>query len=561
MALSAAAIATAADPGVAGPPTARQVWADESTNLLGLPSRDGRLLSYVDPATGDLGIYDLNSGEKRLLTGNPPDAPTFAYFSVISPDNKRVAYAWFNERKFYELWITDIDGGEPRLLYSNPESGFVQPCDFSPDGSQILTLFFRKDNVSQIALVSAADGSVTTLKTLSWFYPKKMSFSPDGRYILYDSILSQRETPRDILLLRSDGSSETKLIENEANDIFPVWTPDGKAIVFASNRSGDMDLWVQGVEDGAAVGEPRRIARSLGRALPMGVTNDGRYFYGLRTGRSDVFVASLDGGAPAVAGLRTAGRNTAPAWAPDGKRLAYLTHLGTENYGRESRGIVIWLPETRQETVITPQLAYVSRLQWSPDGQKLLASGSDGKGRSGVYQVDPDSGATRPLVRTPGGAPGGFPGVWSHDGAAVLYVDPETSAIQRYSLADRKQIEVRPPPAHGKVDALALSHDGAWLAFVADGAIRIRNLASGVERELAREQAVRSLAWAPDGMSLFVGAPNEIAKVDLDGEVRPLGFAAKHDGDVRFDPSGRRVAYSLDGQRAEVWVLEGWFRP
>ncbi len=559
LAFCAAALVAAADSAEPSKAVARQVWADESTNLLGLPSADGRLLSYVDPATGDLAIYDLADGAKKRLTDNPPGAETFAYFSVISPDNRRVAYAWFNEQGFYELWVSDIDGGAKRRLYSNPEAGFVQPCDWSPDGSSILTLFFRKDNVSQIALVSAEDGSVKTLKTLSWFYPKKMSFSPDGRYILYDSILSRRETPRDILLLRADGSSESTLVEHQANDIFPVWTPDGKSVVFASDRSGDMDLWLLGVEDGMPVGEPRRIARSVGRALPMAVARDGRYFYGLRTGRSDVFTVELDGsGKPAPAGVRTVGRNTAPAWAPDGRRLAYLTHLGTENYGRESRGIAVWVPDTRQETVLRPQLAYISRLEWSPAGDQLLAAGSDGAGRSGLFAVDPDSGAVRPLVRVPGGSPGGFSGTWGADGKWILYVDPETSAVRRFTLEDRQDVEIRPAPTAAAVEHLALAPDGAKLAFASDGAVWLRELSSGAERRLTSQHDIRGLAWAADGKHLLMSAPNKLWRVDSAGAREPVAAAAKHEGDATIDRSGRRIAYSVNDQRAEVWALENW---
>ena len=560
LALACAALAAAAEDSATPQASARRVWADESTNLLGLPSADGSLLSYVDPATGDLAVYELRNGSKRRLTDNPPGAKTFAYFSVISPDKRRVAYAWFNEQGFYELWVADVEGGSPRRLYRNPEAGFVQPCDWSPDGTSILTLFFRKDNVSQIALVSADDGSVTTLKTLSWFYPKKMSFSPDGRYILYDSILSRRETPRDILLLRADGSEETTLIEHEANDIFPVWTPDGKAVAFASDRAGDMDLWLQDVEDGVAVGEPRRIARSLGRALPMGVTRDGRYYFGLRTGRSDVMITGLDAGdEPERVGLRTAGRNTAPAWSPDGRRLAYLTQLGTENYGRESRGVAVWVPETQQETVLRPRLAYISRLEWSPDGSALLASGSDGLGRSGLYSVNPDTGAVSPFVRIPGGAPGGFAGTWTPDGKAVFYVEPESSAIRRFTIEDRLDEEIR-PEKKGAPNRLAVSPDGRSLAFTVGDAVWVRDLESGGERRLTSQQDLRGIGWTADGKALHLSAPAKLWRIDLEGVRRPVAPAMKHEGDVVFDPGGRRVAYSVNDQRAEVWALENWMQ-
>ncbi|MCP5109516.1 MAG: hypothetical protein GY953_01635, partial [bacterium] len=316
----------------------------------------------------------------------------------MSPDSGQVAYAWFNDEKFYDLRVANVEGGESRTLYRNPETGFVQPCAWSPDGQQILTLFFRKDNVSQIALVSAKDGTTRVLKTLSWFYPKKMSFSPDGKYIVYDSILSRDKEARDIFALHVDGSREFKLVEHEANDIFPLWSPDGKALIFASDRLGTMDVWAVPVVDGKPGGEPRLVKKSPGRLLPMGITRDGAYYFGLRTGEANVYVGKMKGERggldrePVMAGRKILGGNVSPDWSHDGRQLAYLSRLGTENYGQESRAITIWTPKTGEEKVLVPQLAYIDRIRWSRDGKSLLASGSDGKGRGGLFAVDTGNG-------------------------------------------------------------------------------------------------------------------------------------------------------------------------
>ena len=142
----------------AAPAEPRLVWSAANTNLLGGPSPDGRFLSFVDSATGDLALLEIATGKPRRLTNNTPGSGQFAYFSSISPDGKRIAYAWFNEEKFYDLRVLEIDGGgEPVTLFRNEEAGFVQPCAWSPDGKQILTLLFRKDNISQIALVESAE--------------------------------------------------------------------------------------------------------------------------------------------------------------------------------------------------------------------------------------------------------------------------------------------------------------------------------------------------------------------------------------------------------------------
>lgn len=285
------------------PPRARLVWADEGSNALGAPSPDGRYLSFVD-AAGNLAIRDLATGTSRALTrtAGGPLPGQFAYFSVFSRDSCQIAYAWFNADGFYDLRIVDLDGSEPRTLYSNPEAGFVQPTAFSPEGDRILTLLFRRDNVSQIALISTSDGTVRVLRSLDWFYPKKIDLSPDGRFVVYDAIPAGGPPARDIHILAADGSSDGALTDSPANDLFPLWTPDGKAVVFGSDRGGSMDAWMVRVENGTAVGEPMLAKRGLGRVLPMSFTSDGRLFYGLRSGRTDVYVGQFDASSGDLAG-------------------------------------------------------------------------------------------------------------------------------------------------------------------------------------------------------------------------------------------------------------------
>jgi Tol biopolymer transport system component len=405
----------------------RKVWGDPGTNILGAPSPDGRYLSYVDASTGDLALLDLAKGEKRRLTRNASGGKgEFAYFSIISPDNRRIAYAWFNDQKFYDLRIVGLDGSIPRTLYRNEEAGFVQPCAWSPDGKEILTLFFRKDNISQIALVSTSDGAVRVVKSLNWVYPKKMDFSPDGRFIVYDSFGRNGSPQRDIYVWWADGSREIPLIEHPADDLFPVWAPNG--ILFASDRAGTMDLWLIPVSEGRALGSPKLARRDMGRFLPMGITRSGAYYYGLRSGRTEVYVAEWDPvagkltGKAQLASPRFQGGNGSPEWSPDGKYLAYFSRRGSENYGQESRIIVVRSLVTGQERELSPKLAHLESLRWSPDGRFFLVSGSDRRSRGGVYRIDGQTGEATPIVQDDDATFRGLEGEWRGDGKAIFYV-------------------------------------------------------------------------------------------------------------------------------------------
>ena len=210
-----------------------------AADVNGTISPDGRHLSFLDWQSGDLMLRDLRAGTDRRLTGTGkwPASNEYAEKSAISKDGGKIAYAWFNEAGFYDLRVVPTAGGEPRPLYRNEEAGFVQPTSWTPDGKHILTLFFRKDNISQIALVDAESGTVRVLKSLNWVYPKRMEISPDGRWIVYDSFPGDKPAPRDIYLLALDGSRETKLVDSPGEDLFPAWSPRGDEVVFPSLRA------------------------------------------------------------------------------------------------------------------------------------------------------------------------------------------------------------------------------------------------------------------------------------------------------------------------------------
>src|SRR5882672_5975734 len=458
--LAATGWALLAESGVLVP---KLVWSGPEVTLLGGVSRDGRFLSYVDPSSRNLAIHDIASGKNRILTHAPAASGEFGYFSSISPDSRRVAYAWFNKQGFYDLRVIDMDGSHEQILFSNEEAGFVQPCAWSPDSKFILTLLFRADNISQITLVPSEGGPPKVLRSLNWVYPKRMDISPDGRFIVYDTIAG--EADRSIYLLSADGARERPLVNSPGNHLFPLWAPDGKRIVYASDRSGTMDAWELEMENGEPRGEPRLLRRDLGRFLPMNITASGGLYYGLRTGSTDVFVTTL--AAPVReakrATLRFPGRNTAPAWSLDGTTLAYLSRRGSENFGQESRTIVIRQLDSEDERELPVKLAHMERVRWSPDGKTLLASGSDNKGRGGLFLVDVDSGAVKPLAVEPGASFRGFDAAWSKDGKSVYYLHPSGEVRKRETSGESTLYR------GAGLGHIATSPDGRWIAVGAGG--------------------------------------------------------------------------------------------
>jgi len=540
-------------------PAPRRVWA--AANLLGAPSPDGRYLSYVDSQTGDLGVRELATGASRRLTSNPAGSAEFAYFSVFSRDSRSVAYAWFNQERFYDLRIAPLDGGAPRVLFRNEEAGFVQPTAFSPDGRHILTMLFRKDNTSQIALIPAGGGPPRVLKSLSWVYPRKMDFSPDGRFLVFDESGREDSPISSLYVMSLEDNRETLLVGEPGNNVFPVWAPDGGRVLFASDRGGRWGLWSVAVKNGRPGVAPVCLRPDAGRLLPLGVTRQGTYYYGLRSGSTAVHLARLDLASgrlleePAALRPPFAGDTRAPEWSPDGRRLAMLIRVGAENFGLESRAVALWLPETNEWRLVSPKLAWLERLRWSPDGRSLLVSGSDRSARRGLFQVDPESGDTTPLVRETASTYRGLEGVWAGD----LFHLRDATLLRR-----DEPVFTAPPPA--RLRELTVSPDGRWLAFVSTSekdALLAIPVEGGEPRQLASVEpdGISALDWTPDSGSLLVSTPTRptpgLWRVSLEGgKPERLPVALDRQGGLRLHPDGRRAAFTRGSIQPEVWVLD-----
>jgi len=575
----------------------RQVWAGTDVDFYGAPSPDGRYLSYVDWETSDLNhndlaIYEISTGKKRRLTDNASWYESgeyqFALFSRWSPDGKQIAYQWWSN--LIELCVIGIDGSKPRILYSSEEKEWARPYDWTPDGRQILACVTKKDGKNKIVLLSAADGSVRVLKKLdkyygprdsSWYTPKNMSFSPDGHYIVYD--FPQKEDSHDISLMSTDGSREIPLVEHPADDCVLGWAPDGENILFASDRTGTLGVWLIAVADGKPQGAPELVKSDIGRFHPMGFTRKGSFYYGISKGSDDVYIAELDPETgkivvpPKKLITRSEGSNIASDYSPDGKYLAYIYKFGFLSLNR-SRCHVLCIRslETGKEREFSFNLGYVishSCPRWSPDCRSILVAGEDNKdGGHGIYKIDVQTGDFKPVVRSNACE-------WSRDGKAIFFLrhNRELKALQILvrDLETGKEKELYRSISDKYIPFnISLSPNGQWLALrcIRPTSLKVMPTTGGEPRELPEFEKVatvhKPIAWTADGRYIIFsgkdpgGEGHPLYRISAEsGKIDRLGLKISRYHSLSVHPDGKHIAFSCWGPTpkfGEVWVMENF---
>ena len=579
----------------------RHVWtAGQYVGLWGSSlSPDGRYLTYTDWTTGDLAVHDLVTGENRRVTNKGPwsKAVEFAEsFTRFSTDGKQVAYIW-DQQGGYELRVINLDGTGSRLVYRNKE-GKVRAYDWSADGKYIAAVLPKASETStdrpvQIALIRVADGSVRGVRDLNGRLPTNMSFSPDGRFLAFDLAANGDPEKRDIFVLDLDGGQERPAIAHPADDRLLGWSPDGRALLFASDRAGTTGAWLLQVEDGKPQGGPELVRGDFGEGiLPFGFSRSGAYYYASQDTVQDVYTATADLAkdtlvdSPVPAAQQRLGSNAGPEWSPDGKFLAYI-HGGRRV---QPESIVLRSLETGDERQLSPgtMKSYWTPgwgeryLRWSPDGRQLLANGTDNQNRRGLFVIGVATGEASPVAI---GRRQRY-GRWSHDGKAVFYVrlggEKLIGQIVRRQLeTGQEKVLYSPdsPPLLDNITSLEPSPDGRWLAFSGyalgkdsgEETILMVMPAEGGEPKLLLQvpasDLVKVVGWTPDGREVLFTRNLKMAKerstalwrIRLEGgEPRKLELEMNVLNDIRFHPDGRRVAFDSGEPRAEIWVMENF---
>jgi Tol biopolymer transport system component/DNA-binding winged helix-turn-helix (wHTH) protein len=344
----------------------RAVLTRRAPDFFGLPawSPDGKTIACVygstelldgsSPALGLTTFQASDGAERRVIEARWTDVRQLSWL----PDGSGlVLSATEAELSPAQIWTLSFPSGEMRRV-TNDLNTYLG-ASVTADGSALVTV--QTDRVPNVWVAAGGDAArarqiTTGSGKFDGYYG--LSWAPDGR-VVYASMAGGGW---DIWVMNADGTGQRQLTAGARSNYGPSVSPDGRHVVFVSNRAGGaFNIWRMDA-DGS---NPLRLTSGRGENFPH-VTPDGRsVVYATVGGGHDaaVWKVSIDGGEP----LRLTSRPASwPFVSPDGKsfvctygegqfatnRLAVIPIDGGEpvklfEIAPTFRANTVWLPDSR----------------------------------------------------------------------------------------------------------------------------------------------------------------------------------------------------------------------
>ena len=336
------------------------------------------------------------------------------------------------------------------------------------------------------------------------------AISPDARTIAFSY-------KGDLFTVDARGGQARQLTTNAAYDAYPVWSPDGERIAFASAREGSLDVYI--VNRGG--GEPRRLTTDSGDETPLCFLDDGTVLfeaYGIPTAQSILFASrsypqvyqvSVDGGRARMFSAMPMQDLSINASGD----ILYHDIKGYEDpYRKHHTSSItrdIWLNHNGQFTKLTNFNGEDRTPRWAADGTSYYYL-SEQDGTFNVYRNSINGGQPVQLSHHKGN-PVRFLTV-ARDGTLCYGYNGEIYTLtsggnpQRVNItiaADRSEKELIREIKRGGATAISVSPGGKEIAFVMHGDVYVTSVEYNTTKQITdTPEQERSIDFSPDGRSI-----------------------------------------------------------
>lgn len=583
-ALGAVAVAALAAAALLRPPATSAVRVGRISRITSQPgleihpslSPDGRLLAYAAGPSGQLRVYVRQlSGGRTIAVAESLAGDQ--HWPRWSPDGTSLSF-----EAGRTIYLVPALGGTLKVLVSaapgplvNGEGALSEEgpsyLAWSPDGRRIAYAVGR-----DIYVRASGGGPPTRIATVD--QPHSFAWSPDDSRLafvsgnaafVYAPNAIGNIAPSSIWIVAASGGTPTPVTDASSLNTSPQWMPDGRSLLFISNRDGSRDVYrVEVGREGRAAVAPERLTTGLelhgialsrdgkrviyadfsdysniwslpvppagpvssAAAVPlttghqsiegMALSPDGRSlaFDSDRSGHQAIYRIPVSGGEPELL-TEDDGDDFMPSWSPDARELAYY------GFRQGRRRLFVMSVEGGQGDAVTAESGNQRFPDWSPDGRQLVFH-SDRTGRFELYAVERDSGGRWGVSRQIT-TDGGQDARWSPDGRSIVYV-------RSYGL---------------------------WLVAPSGGPPRMLV----TSRDPAVAPAPLLAQWAPDGRTIYYKALDAGGRTSLwavsanGGEPRLLvrfDDPSRPSSRPEFATDGKRVYFTTAERESDIWQLE-----
>jgi TolB protein len=284
-----------------------------------------------------------------------------------------------------QVWFLPYSGGAAHRI-TNDLNGYGEvSLGLTADSGTIATI--QQVNASSIWITTPGEDESRARQVVKTNLPETVAWSPNGK-IVYASRTGETW---DLWMANQDGSDSKQLTADAFIDQQPTVSPDGRYIVFQSNRSGARNIW----RIDADGNNPKQLTQGDSVDAHPNVSPDGQFvvFMSLRSGTWTTWKVGIDGGAPEQLTDRS---SEFPSVSPDGKTISYFY---TEEQGNNQPKIAIIALEGGQsiKPIELPRSVSPIAFAWMPDG-KSIAYLDNSSGILNVWSQPLDGGTPKQLT-------------------------------------------------------------------------------------------------------------------------------------------------------------------